>query len=796
MIGSQALWIAALLLLATVPAAHSATLAARTTPERQVRSFDPDWRFYKGDAPGAEQPAFDDTAWRTLDVPHDWSIEGPFDQNNPTGGAGAFLPAGVGWYRKRFALPAALSGRRLFIEFDGVMANSDIWINGTLLGHRPNGYVGLRYELTDRLHFGDGAPNVLAVRADNAEQPASRWYAGAGIYRHVRLEIADPVHLAPQSVFVTTPQITDDSATVRLESAVVNQSATPRRVALKVTLQTPDGALLPALQTPSQTIAAGGSADFHPEMTVPKPQRWDIDHPVLYRAVTTVLVDGKAVDSETTPFGIRTFRFDAATGFSLNGRNLKIQGVCLHSEAGALGAAVPLRAWERRLSALKGLGVNAIRTAHNPVAPEFLDLCDRMGFLVMDELFDCWTVAKNPYDYHLYFKQWAVPDIRDTVQRDRNHPSIILYSAGNEIRDTPNAAAAKETMASLIAAFHAADPTRPVTQALFRPNASHDYDDGLADMLDVVGQNYREPELLAAHQAKPERRIIGTETSHDRTAWRAMRDNPAFAGQFLWTGIDYLGESRAWPVIGAGSGLLDRTGATKPLGYQRQSWWSAAPMVHAVRRVAPTAATPSDPGFNPLRRPQTTFADWTPSNQEPHDETVEVYSNCEQVTLTLNGQPVGAPQPRPADDSPRTWTVPFAPGALQAEGSNGGKTVATVTLQTAGKPAKLLLTADRDRLTPTWDDVSYVTATVVDANGIPIPGGEAPVTFTVTGPGVIVAVDNGDNASHEPFIGSSRKAFQGRCVAIVRATAGTGAITVSASAEELASGAVGITVGR
>jgi beta-galactosidase len=334
-------------------------------------------------------------------------------------------------------------------------------------------------------------------------------------------------------------------------------------------------------------VAAGKSADFKQDLAVKAPRLWDLATPALYRAVAKVVEGKTALDDETVPFGVREFRFDADTGFWLNGRNLKIKGVALHHSAGAFGAAVPLRAWERRLEVLKQVGVNAIRTAHNPAAPEFLDLCDRMGFLVMDEMFDCWTVAKNPYDYHQYFRDWSQVDTADTVRRDRNHPSIVVYSAGNEIHDTPKADLAKEILGSLLSVFHQADATRPVSQALFRPNVSHDYDNGLADMLDVVGQNYRENEILAAHAAKPSRKILGTENGHERRVWLALRDNPPYAGQFLWSGIDYLGESRAWPTVASSSGVLDHTGGMKPMSYERQSWWSDRPMVHLTRRVAP-----------------------------------------------------------------------------------------------------------------------------------------------------------------------------------------------------------------
>ncbi|MDR3699001.1 MAG: glycoside hydrolase family 2 TIM barrel-domain containing protein [Candidatus Sulfopaludibacter sp.] len=770
------------LVIATVLSLRAAT----------VTSFDPGWRFLKSDAPGAEAPDFADDAWRTVNVPHDWAIEGPFDQKNPAGGAGAFLPGGTGWYRRHFMLPDADANKRVFIDFDGVMANSDVWINGFHLGKRPYGYVSFRYELTGHLKFGPKAANVLAVRADNSARPASRWYPGAGIYRHVRLIVTDPVHFDHWATFVTTPKAAAGAATVRVESRIVNQSQMPRAVSLEVSLLAPDGRTVKTASTPSQTLPPGKTADVQLEFAVASPALWDLDHPNLYRAVAKVRAGPATLDEQSVPFGIRDAHFDAATGFWLNGKNFKIKGVCLHADAGGLGTAIPLRAWERRLEQLRLIGVNAIRTAHNPPAPEFLDLCDRMGFLVMDEMFDCWTVAKNPYDYHLYFRDWSQTDTRDTVMRDRNHPSIILYSAGNEIHDTPRADLAKQILKGLVDTFHEADPTRPVTQALFRPNVSHDYDDGLADMLDVIGQNYRESEILAAHAAKPTRKIIGTENQHGRDVWLALRDNPPYAGQFLWAGIDYLGESRAWPQIASAAGLLDHTGAIKPIGYERQSWWSDKPMVYITRRVAPTAPAAVDPGYEAQARRavQTLYSDWTPANTAAHEETVEVYSNCEEVELLLNGKSLGV-KPLAANAAARTWRVPYEPGALRAVARNKGATVASYELRTAGKPAKIILKADRTRIAPDFDDVSTITATVFDEHNVQVPGADPLLHFQITGPGTIAAVDSADNVSHESFQAPERRAFQGRCIAIVKAT-GIGRILFSVSAEGLGRG--GLTV--
>jgi beta-galactosidase len=774
----------------STPAATTATTGAypgAIERARKIVPFDAGWLFLKSDAKGADDPAFEDSQWRKVNLPHDWSIEGPFDPNSPAGGPGAFLDDGIGWYRKHFTLQDYGAKARVLVEFDGVMANSDVWINGYHLGKRPYGYVSFHYDLTGHLNPA-GKENVLAVRADNSGQPASRWYSGAGIYRHVRLIVMAPVHLDEWGVAVSTPAVTAGGATVSVQSTVVNQAGFEAPVTVQTTILAPDGHVVQRLET-SQKVAADQPATVVQQLNVANPQLWNLESPNLYHAWVRVFAgNGKSpIDDDLVAFGIREFHFDPATGFWLNGKNFKVKGVCLHVDGGAFGTAVPLGTWARRLAGLKELGVNAIRTAHNPPAPEFLDLCDRMGFLVLDEMFDCWTVAKNNYDYHLYFNDWSKIDTADTVRRDRNHPSIILYSAGNEIHDTPNANLAKGILQGLVDTFHQNDPTRPVTQALFRPNRSGDYTDGLADMLDVIGQNYREREILAAHDQKPSRKIIGTENGHDRAFWLALRDNPPYAGQFLWTGVDYLGEAKRWPNFSRPTGLLDRTGTPRAMAFQRQSWWSDKPMVRIARRTAPEVATVIDPGYNdpPANAPdkfrQAVLTDWTPATPNKAGEDVEVYSNCEQVELFLNGKSLGS-QALPADASPRKWKVPFEPGTLKAVAKNGGTIAATDELKTAGAPAKVMLSADRGTLAPSFDDVSYVEATITDANGVEVPSANDLVTFSISGPGEIAAVDNGDCSDQGAFQAKERHAYQGQCFAIIRATGTGGPITLTASA--------------
>jgi beta-galactosidase len=779
------------LLLAGCESRPGARAAANDQAPRQTIAFDSGWRFLEADAPGAERPDYSDSGWTTVDLPHDWSIAGPFDAANPTGGAGGFLPSGVGWYRKPFTAASFPEGSRVFVQFDGVMANSDVWVNGHLLGHRPYGYVGFEYDLTPYLAAGVGQ-NVIAVRADNSAQPASRWYTGAGIYRHVRLVVTNPVHIESGSTSVTVPTIVAGRAFVHVRTTVVNQSTDPLPVSLGVSLSGPAGEgpeVRDTLHPLDSVVQPGQTTDMEADIAVDNPSKWDVDSPTLYAVNLKVRGAGRVLDQETVPFGIREARFEAATGFWLNGRNLKIKGVCVHGDGGAFGAAVPLGVWRRRLTELKSLGVNAIRTAHNPPDPGFLDLCDQMGFLVMDEMFDCWTVAKNPYDYHLYFEQWSKTDARDTVRRDRNHPSIILWSAGNEIHDTPNAELSKRILSGLVQVFHESDPTRPVTQALFRPNISHDYDDGLADLLDVVGTNYRNSELLAAHAARPERKIIGTEMGQALDVWKFLRDSPALSGQFLWVGVDYLGESPRWPYIGGGgdqAGLIDRTGSPRPHSFQRQSWWSSTPMVHMARRIAPEALLPADPGYGnqPKRRPAVLLDDWNPALAAPHAESVEVYSNAETVELFLNMRSLGS-KPVDPSGSALLWSVPYEPGTLTALASVGGKEVARHELRTSGAPARVRLEADSSGLAQGWDNVDFIRATVVDSQGVRVPKARNLVRFHVDGPGKIAAVDNGDNSSHESFLSNERTAFDGVCFAVLRATGTSSSIRLSVSADGL-----------
>lgn len=744
---------------------------------RKVINFDSDWQFIKGEAANAETPSFDDTKWRTLNVPHDWSIEGPYDKANPSNRGGGYLPTGIGWYRKTFKIDKADAKKIWTVEFDGVMANSDVWINGKHLGKRPYGYVSFAYDLTPYLNF--DKPNVIAVRADNSIQPASRYYTGAGIYRHVRLVSVNATHFKHWGTFITTPIATAAKGVLNLKVEIDNKTAADYK--LQIEIADASGKVVKTVES-TKNIAANTTGLFSQDIEITNPKLWNVETPNLYTA-TTKLYSGKTlIDNQTIPFGIRKAEFIAETGFWLNGKNFKLKGVCLHHDGGAVGAAVPLGVWKERFKKLKEVGVNAIRTSHNPVAPEFLDLCDQMGFLVMDETFDTWNSAKHNGEkgYNLYFTNWWEQDTKDIILRDRNHPSIVIYSIGNEIHDDLSYPEGYKKYKLQEDAVKKYDDTRPVTMALFRPANSKVYLSGFAEQMDVVGQNYRENELIAAHEAHPTWKVLGTENTHVLVQWLALRDKPYMAGQFLWTGYDYLGEAD-WPETTNNQGLFDRAGNWKQQSLQRDSWWSEESVVHIVRKSENAGAG-------------NWTADWTPNDFDTYDNAkVQVYSNCEEVELFLNDKSLGLLQ-KPADDSPREWNVTFEEGTIKAIGINNGKVAAQEEFKTAGKPAKIILTKSNPTLANNWDDVSFVTATIVDDKGIVCANADNLIKFSVTDAGKIIATDNGYIISHEDYLSPERSAYKGKAIAIIKAAKNTGKIEIKATVEGLEGAAISIDI--
>lgn len=768
---------------------------------RTYVDLNPDWRFAKGDAANVMMAAFDDSAWRQLDVPHDWSIEGPF---GPEYGSGnGYAPGGIAWYRKHFTLEAALQGKCIAVEFDGVYDHSQVYINGFIVVGRPFGYGSFQCDLTPFVRFGSGR-NVLAVRVDHSRFADSRWYTGSGIYRNVRLRVTDKLHVAYNGIYVTTPQVRETSAVIRVETTLGNVTGEGRAVSVRSRILGLDGSDIAAL-----TTAANAGGGVNPlvvqEIPLDRPQLWSIESPTMYTLRTQVMAGEKVVDEVSTPFGVRTIAFDANKGFSLNGKPVKLKGVCIHHDAGALGAAVPMKVLERRLRILKDLGTNAIRTSHNPPAPELLDLCDRMGLLVKDEAFDEFTPAKNKWvagwnagvpsrwGYAESFEQWAVADIEDMVRRDRNHPCVILWSIGNEIDyandpfshpvlgnnyrpEHPPASELVRLGKPLVDAVKRLDPTRPVTAALANLPMSDAV--GLPEILDVVGYNYQESLYTAHHQKHPQRILFGSENSHQYNKWTIVRDNDYVAGQFLWTGIDYLGEARAWPIRGSMPGLLDTCGFKKPNAWFRQSLWSDKPMVYLCTSGA---------GSGGSGRGRGGWLEESWNRPEGSNVRVICYTNCEQVRLTLNDKPVGTKEATDAVNGALSWSVPYEAGVLKAEGLKNGLSVCEFALTTSGPASRIKLLPDPSHLRADGKDVCHVEFQITDDRGVRVPDAQNVVKFEVSGPVRFLAIDNGEMTGPEDYRSPERKASRGRGLAIVQSTRTSGRATVTVASPGLQS---------
>ena len=707
------------------------------------------------------------------------------------------LNGGIGWYRKTFTLPASAAGQKIFVQFDGVYMDSTVYLNGTQVGARPYGFSSFECDLTASAK--PGASNVLAVRVNNT-QPSSRWYSGSGIYRHTWLKTVNPVRVAYTGTAVTTPTVSSSSATVNIAVTVQNDGSSDQSVTLASTVGDGNGTGVGAATSPATTVSAGKTATVTQTVMVSNPKLWSVSSPNMYSVITTVSVGGTVVDTYTTPFGIRTFAFSATSGFTLNGAAVKLNGTCNHHDMGALGAAVNNRGIEKHLQMLKSMGVNALRTSHNPPAPEMLDMADRMGFLVMDEAFDCWDQAKNQYDYARFFSKWSTIDIGDMVARDRNHPGIIIWSIGNEIQDNNNTTIA----ASLIAAVKAKDSTRAIGQA----NASAAPGAAVAAMEDVVGLNYAPYMYDSLHSSNPTWKLFASESSsavrsrgvyktpvttnilsgsdnqcssYDNSvvswgtsaegSWSSVNTRAYIAGEFIWTGWDYIGEPTPypWPAKSSYFGAIDTAGFPKDIFYFYQSKWGAAgpTMVHIV---------PMD------------WTSWTAGQSV----TVWAYTNADSVELFLNGTSLGS-KTMNSTTAHLAWTVPFATGTLQAKATKGGTVVATDTVKTAGAAAKLALSPDRATIKADGRDLSYVEVDIVDAQGVVAPKANNTIAVSVTGPGTLVGLDAGDATNHDSYKGTSHAAFSGKLMAIVQSTATPGTITVTASSGSLTSSSAIVT---
>ena len=842
---------------------------AQSAPVRERLSMNADWRFRKDDPPGSEgvlsyerikdwitatgnefvrsnskrvrptgnlgeqvsytQRNFDDRNWRQLDLPHDWGIEGPFKQEY-SGETGKLPWWGVGWYRKHFTPSSKDKGKQFYLDIDGAMAYATVWLNGHFVGGWPYGYASFELDLTPYIE--PGVDNVISIRLDNPPD-SSRWYPGGGIYRNLWLVKTSPVHVGHWGTNVTTPEVSQSAAKVNLKVALDNSSASSAKVAVKVQVYEllngrKTGKPIASSTPRALTVAAGASEASTLTMQVNKPKLWSLQKPNLYAAVTTVAQNGRLIDAQETVFGIRTIKFDVDKGFFLNGEHVRLNGVCDHHDLGALGAAINTRALERQVEILKEMGVNAIRTSHNPPAPELLDLCDRMGIVVMDEAFDAWRRGKKKNDYHLLFDDWHEKDLRAQVRRDRNHPSIILWSIGNEIGEQGNPEG-HQLAAELRGIVHEEDLTRPVTAAANNLNAGYN---GFQKTVDVFGYNYKPTEYGKFRQANPAIPLFGSETasavssrgeyffpvsddksqgradfqvsSYDlyapRWAWppdvefKGLDEFPFTAGEFVWTGFDYLGEPTPYggdsttllnftdpaeqarmaqqikelvkirvPSRSSYFGIIDLAGFKKDRFYIYQARWRPElPMAHIL------------PHWNwPERVGQVT--------------PVHVYTSGDEAELFLNGRSLGRKKKEQYQYRLRWDDVKYEPGELRVVAYKNGKQWAEDVMKTSGPASKLTMKADRATVRADGQDLAFVTVTIVDKNGLLAPRSKNRIRFELTGPGDIVAVDNGDATSFESFQSKARNAYNGLCLVVVRTNAGqAGAIKLKAQSEGLA----------
>ena len=762
--------------------------------------MDAGWRFHRGGAQGATAFDFDDSSWRVLDLPHDWSIEdlpgtdSPFSPDAISQVHGGFTTGGTGWYRKSWFAPEAQKGRRMVVRFDGVYMNAKVWVNGVSQGEHPYGYTPFQLDITSSMRF--GSTNLIAVKVSN-EGENSRWYSGSGIYRHVWLQILDPVHVDDGGVFVTTPHLNDKLAEVRIQTRVRNQETRLVAATLVTRLLDNQGREVAQMRS-EQALRADGFALVDQTLQVGQPAFWSVTTPVLYTNVTEVLVGDRLVDRMETPFGIRSLSWDAARGFQLNGQAIKLKGGCLHHDNGPLGAKSYDRAEERKVELLKASGYNAVRCAHNPPSPAFLDACDRLGMLVIDEAFDMWDIAKNPADYHLYFKDWWEKDMTAMVERDRNHPSVILWSIGNEIpnKDKPKVVAVARLLASKVREL---DSTRPITAAVNDLKADKD---PYFSTLDIAGYNYAVAGKRAKgslyesdHGRRPERVMLGTESYPllEFESWMEVLDHPYVIGDFVWTAWDYIGEaSIGWrgytqsqdfyPWNLAYCGDIDICGWKRPQSYYRDALWKPGQVAIFVTPINPSFPLNSKRlewskwHFNDL------LADWTWPECTGQSFDVTVYSSCDEVELFQNGQSLGRKPTNRDSRFTATWKVPYQPGRLLAVGYDGGREKARAALATANKPASIRLESDRNQLSATGEDLAYITAEMIDDHGLCNPKAADPIDFEIAGPGVIVGVGNSDPTSTESYQKPRRTAWHGRCLVIVKSGTQAGIIKLKARA--------------
>jgi beta-galactosidase len=733
-----------------------------------------------------------------VDLPHDWSIEGKTDAKNPSGNDGGYFPTGIGWYRKTFKFPSLLQQKKIGIYFEGVYMNAEVYINGKSLGIRPYGYSAFYYDLSPYLNF--DKENIIAVRVDNSRQRNSRWYSGSGIYRHVWLTVTNPIYIDQWGTTVRTPNVILAEAVVQVKTVVKNETSSPQSITLISRIEKDNGKEA-GTNTLKVEVPANSSKEVEQLMTVKAPQLWSPAKPNLYKAITTINKEGKPIDTEVTKFGVRTLEFSTTHGFLLNGKQVILNGGCAHHDNGFLGATAYDRAEEKKVELIKAAGFNAVRTSHNPPSEAFLDACDRLGLLVMDESFDGWRESKTQYDYTTNFNEWWQRDIAAMVLRDRNHPSIFMWSTGNEIieRKKPQAV---ETAKALTGYIHQLDPTRPVTSAITTWDKDWEILDSLFAAHDIGGYNYQLHRATADHVRVPSRIIIQTE-SFPRDAfanWKLVTDNKYILGDFVWTAIDYLGESaigryfyegeiegQHWqknffPWHGAYCGDIDLTGWRKPISHYRDLLYNDNIKLYlAVKEPNDFIGKIKET----LWSVWPTWESWTWPGMEGKDVQVEVYSRYPAVRLYLNNKLIGEQLTGVAEQFKATFNVPYGAGVLRAIGMRDGKEQQSMTLKTAGEAAFIKFTADRKTIKANGQDLSYVTIEITDKDGTLQPNGESELSFQIKGAGVMAATGNGNLQDTNPYVATNSKTWKGRAMVIIKSTHDRGNITLEVSAPGL-----------
>jgi len=783
--------------LLTIGCSTSKTGKVANSAERK-QLFDFDWKFSLEDSAENSSVSFNDSNWRKLDLPHDWSIEGKSEKDNVSGGDGGFYPMGLGWYRKTFTVPSKWENQKIALYFEGVYMNAEVFVNGKSVGMQPYGYTSFEYDLTPCLKFGQ--ENTIAVKVDNSQQKNSRWYSGSGIYRHVWLKVKNSTHIKTWGVAITTPEVSNEKAKVNVKTTVKNETASSKNITILAQILDADGNQV-AEEKVEVPFEANEEKEINQNIIVNNPTLWSLENPNLYQVKLSVLEGVNQLDAANQSFGIRTIEFSVEKGFLLNEKNVILNGGCVHHDNGALGAVAYDRAEERKVELMKAAGFNALRTSHNPPSEAFLDACDRLGMLVIDEAFDGWREKKTTYDYASIFDKWWKHDVESMVLRDRNHPSIIFWSIGNEIieRKEPQAV---ETAKVLANAVRTIDPTRPVTSAMTTWSKDWEIYDPLMAAHDVAGYNYELKRAESDHARVPSRIIMQTESYpiHAFENWDLVQKHSYVIGDFVWTAMDYLGESgigryfylgepkgEHWeanlhPWHGAYCGDVDLMGWRKPISHYRSMLYNDNEKIYiAVREPNPES------GEIKLTRWAVwpTWESWNWPGHEGKNIDVEVYSKYPKVRLYLNGNLIDEKETTIAQEFKTTFEIPYAEGEIKAVGVEGNKEVESIIIKTAGNASKIKATADRIEIKANGQDLSYINIEVTDKNGVLNPNADNRLTFNVSGPGVIVAVNNANLKDTDSYASNTRKAWKGKAQLIIKSTKDAGEISIEVTASGL-----------